>query len=95
VLVITRKKDEVILIGRKNKDGQEWENGEYIEIMVVESYRDYAKIGIKAPKDVIVIRKELQVAGEENIKASSAIPKETLDKLLIKTQNELQIKREE
>lgn len=47
MLVLTRKKDESIVIG----DG--------IEIVITEIGEDKVKIGIKAPKNVKIFRKEL------------------------------------
>lgn len=51
MLVLSRKRDEVIVIG----DG--------IEIMVVDIRGDKVRIGIKAPKEVNIRRKEID---EEN-----------------------------
>jgi len=47
MLVLTRKKGETILIG------------EDIEITVVQAAGDQVKIGINAPKNMQIIRKEL------------------------------------
>ncbi|MCL2754519.1 MAG: carbon storage regulator, partial [Oscillospiraceae bacterium] len=47
MLVITRKADESIHIG----DG--------VEIVVLEIVKDKVKIGVKAPRDVKVMRSEL------------------------------------
>jgi len=47
MLVLTRKQGESILIG------------EEIEIKIIEVSKNEVKIGIQAPKDVKVIRKEL------------------------------------
>lgn len=58
MLVLTRKKDESIIIG------------ENIEIIVSEISEDKVKIAIKAPKDVKIFRKELVKAIEdENVKS--------------------------
>jgi carbon storage regulator len=69
MLVLTRKKDEAIVIG----DG--------IEIVITDISEDKVKIGIIAPKHVKVFRKELlDEVKEENIK--SVLLKETIaDKL--------------
>lgn len=47
MLVLTRKKGQVIQIGKD------------IEIHIVSIEGDQIKIGISAPKDVVVLRKEL------------------------------------
>ncbi|HWR62678.1 MAG TPA: carbon storage regulator CsrA, partial [Clostridia bacterium] len=59
MLVLTRKKDESIIIG------------DDIEIIVSEISEDKVKIAIKAPKNVRIFRKELMKAVEdENVKSA-------------------------
>ena len=59
MLVLTRKKDESIIIG------------DDIEIIVSEILEDKVKIAIKAPKNVKIFRKELMKAVEdENVKSA-------------------------
>lgn len=69
MLVLTRKKDEAIVIG----DG--------IEIIIADISEDKVKIGIVAPKHVKIFRKELlEEVKEENLK--SVLAEETIvDKL--------------
>lgn len=50
MLVLSRKKDEVIVIG------------DTIKIMIVDIQGDKVRIGIEAPKDVSVHRKEVHEA---------------------------------
>lgn len=58
MLVLTRKKDESVIIG------------DDIEIIISEISDDKVKIAIKAPKNVKIFRKELIKAVEnENIKS--------------------------
>lgn len=58
MLVITRKKEESILIG------------EDIEITVIKLEDGSVKLGINAPKDKTILRKEVyEKVKEENIKA--------------------------
>ena len=58
MLVLTRKKDESIIIG------------DDIEIVISEISEDKVKIAIKAPKNVKIFRKELIKAVEdENVKS--------------------------
>jgi carbon storage regulator len=60
MLVLTRKKDQTIIIN------------ENIEITILEVQGDQVRIGINAPRDVSIHRKEvfLQIS-EENKKASA------------------------
>lgn len=70
MLVITRKKDESILIG------------ENIEIKVVKIEDGSVKLAISAPKDVSILRKELYVEiEEENKKAATLKDIQLLKKL--------------
>ncbi len=58
MLILTRKKDESIIL-----DGQ-------IEIKVIEIEDGKVKIGIEAPRDIDIVRKELyKKIEEENITA--------------------------
>ena len=61
MLVITRKKDESILIG------------ENIEIKVVKIEEGSVKLAISAPKDVSILRKELYVEIEEENKKAATL----------------------
>ena len=68
MLVLSRKTNESIMIG------------DAIEVKVVEVNGKTVKIGIDAPKDVAVHRKEIYVAiKDENLKA---VPKENIISLL-------------
>jgi carbon storage regulator len=71
MLVLTRKRDQSIVIN------------ENIEITVLDIQGDQVRIGIKAPREVSVHRKEifLQIS-EENKKAASTNVKADLDNLL-------------
>ncbi|WP_315168011.1 carbon storage regulator CsrA [Metaclostridioides mangenotii] len=58
MLVISRKKDDTILLG------------DDIEITVISVDNNTVKLGISAPKDVSILRKEVyEKVKEENIKA--------------------------
>ncbi len=61
MLVITRKKDESILIG------------ENIEIKLVKIEDGSVKLAISAPKDVSILRKELYVEIEEENKKAATL----------------------
>lgn len=65
MLVLTRKKNESIMIG------------DNIEIIIVEAHGDQVKLGINAPRAIPVHRKEVYDAIQsENIKAAQKqVPK--------------------
>lgn len=60
MLVVTRKSDESLIIS------------DDIEITVLEIAKDKVKIGIKAPKEVKIIRSELKDAKQTNEQSASA-----------------------
>jgi len=61
MLVLTRKKGQSIIIG------------DNIEITIVEVFGDQVRLGIQAPKEVSIHRKEIYLEiKEENVKAASA-----------------------
>jgi carbon storage regulator len=63
MLVLTRKNGETIKIG------------DDIEITVISSKNDQVKIGINAPKNIEILRKEIfEQIQEENQQASKDIP---------------------
>jgi carbon storage regulator len=73
MLVIRRRPGETLLVGSE------------IEIEVLEIAGSQVKLGIRAPKQVLVLRKEIQIAGAENIAAaqekSGAVLNSLLDRL--------------
>ena len=71
MLVLTRKKNESIVIG------------DDIEIVIVEISDDKVKLGIKAPKSMKVFRKELLQEVEQENKISAASSKPDIGKLTI------------
>ncbi|OUS75147.1 carbon storage regulator [Paenibacillus sp. MY03] len=62
MLVLSRKKGESILIG------------EDIEISIIEITNDQIKLGIKAPKEVAILRKELYVSIEHTNRDAEQSP---------------------
>ena len=61
MLVLSRKKDQAIMLG------------DNIEITIIEIQGDQVRIGINAPKNVSIYRKELFIEiQEENMKAASS-----------------------
>ena len=72
MLVVTRKKDEKLIIGNE------------IEIQVLRIGRDNVRLGIKAPAHISIYRQEIYEAiKNENVSAvTSQIPdRETMDKI--------------
>ena len=60
MLVLTRKQDESIMIGDE------------IEITVLEIHENHIRLGVSAPREIPVHRKEIYIAiQEENILAAS------------------------
>lgn len=73
MLALSRKKNEAIVVNNN------------IEITVLEIKGDQVKIGISAPKDVSIYRKELYLQiQEENSKAVAVEGLDELNKLLQK-----------
>ncbi|KHO61018.1 carbon storage regulator, CsrA [Thermoanaerobacter sp. YS13] len=68
MLILTRKVGQSIIIG------------EDIEIKILEIVDGQIKLGITAPKNISVLRKELIEIKDENLKAAS-VNKEALSKL--------------
>ena len=58
MLVIRRRLGETLLIGDE------------IEIEILETGASSVKLGIRAPKQVIVLRKEIQITGQQNLAAA-------------------------
>ena len=77
MLVLSRKKGESILVG------------ENIEIIILDVAGDVLKVGIKAPSDISILRKELYLSVEEmNIHAEqSGISAQDLESQFSKIKN--------
>lgn len=69
----------------KRKVGEAIKIGEHIEIRVISVEGESVRLGIEAPNDVQILRKELfEHIREENVKAGSqVISQEQLQKLLL------------
>jgi carbon storage regulator len=67
MLVLSRKKGESILIGHD------------IELSVLEVTADGIRLGISAPKDITILRKELYVAIENSNRESVQHPVSMVD----------------
>ena len=71
MLVIRRRSGESLLVGNE------------IEIEILEIGGSHVKLGIRAPKHVVVLRKEIQIAGQENLAASKEKSTAAVDSLLM------------
>lgn len=65
----------MLIITRKNGEG--FHIGDNVEVTVIESGKDKVRLGIKAPKDVKIIRSELYQSREFNVEA--AVNKVSID----------------
>ena len=73
MLVIRRRSGETLLIG------------EDIEIEILETGSSHVKLGIKAPKDVLVLRKEIQITGQQNLAASKEKSGDAVNSAMLRT----------
>ncbi|AZR73898.1 carbon storage regulator [Anoxybacter fermentans] len=69
MLILTRKKDESILIG------------DDIKITVVDFQKNQVKLGIEAPKDLIILREELIKEVEKENQKAVQIDMDTLGEI--------------
>ena len=70
MLLIRRRAGDSILIG------------EDIEIQIVDLTPSRVKIGIAAPREVVVLRKEVKLSSEQNIAASVSLNPVAVERLL-------------
>ena len=70
MLIIRRRAGESILIGPD------------VEIEVVELSSGRVKLGIRAPRQIVVLRKEIKLAAEQNLAAWQAVSPHTLQSLV-------------
>ena len=75
MLVIRRRPGESLVIG------------DDVEIEILESSPSQVKLGIRAPKSVVVLRKEIQVVGQQNHTASLEISAQAANNLLASLKN--------
>jgi carbon storage regulator len=72
MLVLRRRAGESVLIG------------DDIEVELLAVTQQGAKIGIRAPKETIVLRKELKITQEQNAQAASGLSLEDLEQVIKK-----------
>ena len=70
MLVIRRRAGESVLIG------------EGVEVEVLEIAGNQVKIGISAPRDILILRSEVRVTAEQNELAARSMPFASLASLL-------------
>jgi carbon storage regulator len=70
VLVIRRREGESLMIG------------DNIEIEILECGSSFVKVGIRAPKEVVVLRKEIHVTGRQNHLAAREVSSSEITRLL-------------
>ncbi len=68
MLIIRRREGEALLIG------------EEIELEILECTHSQVKLGIRAPKEVTILRKEIHLTREQN-RIAAEMPPETLPQL--------------
>jgi len=66
----------MLIISRK--PGESFYIGDNIEVTIFEVQQDKVRIGISAPNDIAICRKEIKEITDENFKASKAATKEKL-----------------
>ena len=71
MLVIRRRRGETLVIGGN------------IEIEILESSSSSVKIGIRAPREIAVVRKEIQLTYDQNLAAARPTDPDALKDLLL------------
>jgi carbon storage regulator len=69
MLVIRRRAGESLVIG------------DTVEVEILEIVGSQVKIGIRAPREVVVVRKEIYLTAEQN-RTASKLPRAAMDDLL-------------
>jgi carbon storage regulator len=70
VLVIRRRAGESLLIG------------DDVEVVILETGSSQVKLGIRAPKEITVLRKEIHLTRQQNRVASSEVSAAAMNRLL-------------
>ncbi len=70
MLIIRRRVGESILVG------------EEVEVEILECGQGQVKLGIRAPREIVVLRKEIRAAAEENRAAAEGVAEEALPRLI-------------
>jgi carbon storage regulator len=78
MLVLRRRAGESLFIG------------DDVEIELLAVTAQGAKIGIRAPKDTIVLRKELKITQEQNAEAAQGLPHDDIERAVKKLRGSTQ-----
>ena len=70
MLVISRRPGEILVIGGS------------IEVEILESSHSQVKLGIRAPKQIAILRKEIHVTSEQNRVAAQQVSPSEVEKLI-------------
>lgn len=70
MLVIRRRKGESLVIGSD------------VEIEILDATSSHVKLGIRAPKEVTVLRKEIRVVSQQNRSASREVSQAAIQDLI-------------
>jgi carbon storage regulator len=70
MLVIRRRPGESVFIGDE------------VEIEILDSTASHVKLGIRAPKDILVLRREIHLTQQQNRTASQEVSDAALSRLL-------------
>jgi carbon storage regulator len=70
MLVIRRRAGEALFID------------DDVEIEVLECSGSHVKLGIRAPKEITVLRKEIHITGQQNAAAARTASPEAVDRIL-------------
>ena len=54
----------------RRRPGESLLVGDNVEIEILDSSPSHVKLGIRAPKSVVVMRKEIQITREQNLEAA-------------------------
>ncbi len=65
----------------RRRAGESLMIGDNVEVEILEIESSQVKIGIRAPREVAVLRKEIHLTAEQN-RSASELPREALEKLL-------------
>ncbi len=85
MLVIRRREGESLFIGGD------------VEVSILEIAGSQVKLGIRAPREVAVLRAEIRVTAEQNREAAQRLPESAIDGLRdrLKTQKDKSMRGEE
>jgi carbon storage regulator len=66
----------------RRRPGESITLGEDIEIQILDSSASHVKLGIRAPKSVVVVRTEIRLVGEQNRASAQGISTTQVENLL-------------